>query len=215
MNYLSEATESPLAPVVFMLVLLLGAFVVAQDSNNDLYGPQAPENAAWLRVINGTSDSLATGIGDAELTLAFGEASSYVLVEPGTITVNLADEAVEVTVEPEQFLTVARLPDRTLVIKDPALRDISRGLLGLLNLTGLNDLALTTPEGDTVVSEVQPGEAAALPINTATTALEVLAGDTVIGTTQEHTFERGAAYTVVALDGPEGTVLVLLEASAD
>ena len=38
-----------------MLVLLLGAFVVAQDSNNDLYGPQAPENAAWLRVINGTS----------------------------------------------------------------------------------------------------------------------------------------------------------------
>lgn len=212
MTHSKRRNEAPFTVGVIALVLL-SSFSLAQ--NGDLYGPQAPAQAAWLRVLNGTAAELPVTVADKAVTLGFGEASDYLLAEPGSTTVSLGSELIEVTTAAGQFLTLAKLPGQTLLLTDPVLRDVSRGLLALLNLTDQPELSLLTPEGDTVVSGVAPGEAAALPISPATTSLNVFAADTLLGSTVEQEFERGAAYTVVALHGPEGTVLVLLEAGTD
>ena len=98
---------------------------------------------------------------------------------------------------------------------DPGLRDISRGLLGLVNLTDRPGLDLRVPDGPLVVGAVPPGWHDAIAVAEATSELEVVDSGTTVARLEARTFERGVAYAVVAVDTPQGIVAFVLTAAAE
>lgn len=199
------------AVTAWLCLALLAGMAMAQ-----LYGPEAPQDVAWVRVINaGDSDAITAEIGGTSLEIAFSEASPYMMVSPGNVSLVVDGEAVELVAEPETFFTVAALEESRVVVAEPGLRDVSRGLLGLMNLTQRPALSLLTPDGIPVVEDVAPGHADAVAVSAARTALDVAAGGEQVAQVAEHAFERGVAYTVVAIEAADGLLVVIATATAD
>ncbi len=187
--------------------------VAAQD---DLYGPAAPPDAAWIRAVNAeATGGLGIRVADGPLeSVAFGDATAYRVVEPGDVEVDLGGEMFTVRVEPTDFMTVVAHGDGPLVIADTALVDVSRGLLALYNLTGFERLELAVVDGPTVVADVGPGSQDAVAVNEAEVALKVRADDEVIGRLDARLFERGVAHAVIVVEGPDGPLVRYVAAVA-
>lgn len=197
---------------VLVLALVLLGMALGQG---DLYGPDAPQDVAWVRVINAATGTVTAEVDGQLLGVAFGQASAYLTVQPGTTSVTVDGHAVELSTEPESFHTVALTADGPLAVADPALRDVSRGLLGLMNLTGLPALSLLAPDGTPVIEDVPPGQAEAVAVSPARTGLQVTAGGELLVDVDEHAFERGVAYTVVVMQVEGDPVAVVVSSAAD
>jgi hypothetical protein len=182
-------------------LLLAWASVAAQPG---LYGPEAPADAAWVRVVNAAAPGgMAVRVADAAtVVLAWGGATRYWQVGPGSVTVDVGGSQFDLEVGPESFTTVAATQAGPVVVADPALRDASRGLLGLLNLTD-RPLTLRVPDGTVVVGDVPPGGHDALAVAAATTGLLITDGDEVLLRLEPRAFERGVAHAVVVFVGPD------------
>ncbi len=204
-------------PTLLALAALpFGAAQIA-SAQGGLYGPEAPVEAAWVRVVNaGAEGGVAVRIADGGArVIAFHEATRYALVEPGPVLLDVGGEAVALVAGPESFTTVAAMADGVVVVPDPALRDISRGLLGLVNLTDREGLDLRVPDGPIVVAAVPPGAHDAVAVAEATTELVVLDGGTVVARLEARTFERGVAYVVVVVETVDGIVAFVLTAAGE
>jgi hypothetical protein len=210
----SRRSPLPVCAVLALTALLLGTTCVAQGG---LYGPEAPLDAAWVRVVNvAAAGGMAVRVADAPtVVLPLGGATRYVQVAPGEVDLDVGGIHLSIEVGPESFTTVAATPDATVVIEDPALRDASRGLLGLLNLTDRPALTLRVPDGTVVVGDVPGGAHDALAVAQATTGLLVTDGDEVLVRLDPHEFVRGVAYVVIVFDGPDGLRAELLSTGAD
>ncbi len=203
--------------LAFALPTLLALAALIGSAHGGLYGPEAPIDAAWVRVVNaGAEGGVAVRIADGGTrVLALFEATRYALVDPGTVRVDVGGDAVALEVGPESFTTVAATAEGYLVVPDPALRDISRGLLGLVNLTDREGLGLQVPDGPTVVAAVPPGAHDAVAVAEATTELVVVDGGTTVAHLEARTFERGVAYAVVAVETVDGIATFVLTAAGE
>jgi alginate O-acetyltransferase complex protein AlgF len=194
-------------------LLLVWATVAAQPG---LYGPEAPADSAWVRVVNAAAPGgMAVRVADAAaVVLPWGGASRYWQVSPGPVAVDVGGTQLELEVGPESFTTVAATPAGPLVVADPELRDASRGLLGLLNLTDRN-LTLRVPDGTAVVADVPPGHHDALAVAQATTGLVITDGDEVLARLDPREYARGIAHAVVVFAGPDGFHAEVVSTVAD
>jgi hypothetical protein len=204
----------PRRPALVAVAFLLALATAAAQPG--LYGPEAPVDAAWVRVVNAAAPGgMAVRVADAAtVVLAWGGATRYWQVNPGAVTVDVGGTLVELDVGPESFTTVAATPGGPVAVPDPALRDASRGLLGLLNLSD-RPLTLRVPDGTVVVADVPPGAHAALAVAPATTGLLVTEGDDVLLRLEPRAFERGVAHAVVAFVGPDGLRAEVVSTVAD
>jgi alginate O-acetyltransferase complex protein AlgF len=195
-------------------VLLALATLPLSAAQGGLYGPEAPADAAWVRVVHaGTEAAVAARVADGEpWTLARYDATGYVLVDPGTVHVDVDGDVLALEVGPESFTTVAATAAGLVAVPDPALRDISRGLLGLVNLTDRVALDLQVPDGPIVVGAVPPGAHDAVAVAEATTELVVVDAGAVVARLEARAFERGVAYAVVVVETAEGLVAFVLTA---
>ena len=200
--------------VAWLTPLVVVALAQAQP---DLYGPEAPADVGWVRVVNGAvPGGVAVRVGDAQtVVLGLGDATRYARIDGGSVEIDVGGERTVVDVEPEDFLSVAATSTGVVVVRDPGLRDVSRGLLGLLNLTDRPALDLRVPDGNAVVSGVPPAAHDALAVAEATTALLITAGDEVLARLEPQTYERGVAYTVVVTETDAGVEAFLLRASSE
>lgn len=200
-----------------LLALLPLAAPSIADAQGGLYGPEAPADAAWVRVVNaGADDGVVARIGDGEaLDVAPRRATGYVRVDPGSVPVEVDGDVLTLEVGPESFTTVAATAVGPVAIPDPALRDISRGLLGLVNLTGLEGLDLQVPDGPIVVGPVPPGAHDAIAVAEASTELVVVHDGTVVARLEARTFERGIAYAVVVVETAAGVEAFVLTAAGE
>lgn len=181
-----------------------------------LYGPEAPQDVSFIRIINATGrDDVSVRLGDHEFVVEALQATAYHLTSPGTGAVVVNDETLAINTESEQFVSVVVLADGVVAVNDPILRDASRGLLGLMNLTDEPVVSLQTPGGDTVVSGVAPLASAAIAVSRARTELVVTTPVGTIARVPAHTYETGVAYTVALVDLPQGPRAILLIASID
>ena len=205
--------------VATLLALAALPFSAAQfaSAQGGLYGPEAPVEAAWVRVVNaGAEGGVAVRIADGSTrVLALFDATRYALVDPGPVRVDVGGEAVTLEVVAESFTTVAATGGGVVVVPDPALRDISRGLLGLVNLTDREGLDLQVPDGPIVVAAVPPGVHDAVAVAEATVELVVVDAGTVVARLEARTFERGVAFAVVAVETAEGIVAFVLTAAGE
>jgi hypothetical protein len=207
----STVTLAPPARALWLFVLVVASGVgSAQD---DLYGPQAPTDVAYVRAVNVVAaDGLGVRVGDGDLmALAFADATGYVAVAPGPVRLDLGGETFEVEAEVGAFLTVVAHPEGVWVIDDAPLQDASRGLLALYNLSDRAALELVVIEGievvAEVVTEVAPGEQAAVPVAEAEVALSVRSGDGDQVDLEPRVYERGVAHAVLVASGPDGLVV--------
>jgi len=188
-------------------MLVIAATVVWEArAQDDLYGPTAPPDAAWVRAINAeAAGGLGVRVADGPLTsLAFGDASAYQVVSPGSVTVDLGGVLHELEVEANAFLSVVASSDGMRIIDDAVLLDVSRGLLALYNLTAEEALDLGVVDGPDVVVGVGPWSQAAMLVAEAEVALEVRSGAVVVGVLEARVFERGVAHSVLVVEGPDG-----------
>lgn len=211
--------DAPPRPHRHAALALLALFVSLSigTAHAGLYGPEAPVDAAWVRVVNvGADGGIAVQIADGSAqVLALHHATRYTLVDPGPVRVDVGGDVQTVEVGPESFTTVVATGDGTVVVADPALRDISRGLLGLLNLTDRAALDLAVPDGAVVVGGVPPGAHEAIAVAEATTELAVVEDGVELARLEARTVERGVAYVVVVVDTAEGVVAFVLTAAGE
>ncbi len=200
---------------VTLAVMVIGVLLssLAQD---DLYGPSAPPDAGWVRALNAeASGGLGIRIANGPLeSVAFGDATPYHAIAPGDVRIDIGGDVTTVEVEAGTFVTVVATVDGPLVIEDTPLIDVSRGLLALYNLTQIESLELLVVDGPSVVSGVVPWSQAAVAVAEAEVALEVRAGDEVIGSLDARTFDRGVAHSIIVLEGQDGPVVRYLKAVA-
>ncbi len=206
---------------VTRIVLLVVALVAMAEAvrpafaQDGLYGPGAEPDAAWIRAVNARDPGgLGMRLNDGPLlSVAFGDATAYRAVEPGSVPVDLGGVRLEVDMPGGAFFTVVATGADPLVIEDEALIDVSRGLLGLMNLTDRPALTLATDDGTPVVEDVPPGAHRAVAVAQAEVGLRVEDDAGELGTVEPRLLERGVAHAVLVVDGPDGP-LVRLVASA-
>jgi hypothetical protein len=204
----SFATRPPVA-VLATACLLLWLLVGGASAQEDLYGPQAPTDVAYVRAVNasergGLGVRVADGVMEA---LPFAGATPYVAVPPGPVRLDLGGEEIEVEARVGDFLTVVAGPEGVWVIEDTPLRDASRGMLALYNLSDRASLDLVVVDGPEVVADVAPGEQAAVAIAEAEVALRVRSDEGDEIDLEPRLFERGVAHSVFVVGDPEGLVV--------
>ena len=204
-------------PLLTAVLLAIGA-ALAQGS---LYGPEAPADVAFLRVLNASSERVDAAVGAGEAAaLPPGAGTPYAPVptddarfeatRPGSDEAETASP----TLDAEAFATLLVTDDGVRVLQDEVLRDISRGLLVFVNATGA-PLSLRTADG-TVVFEEVGDDPASRTITGAEAAFEVVdpaTGEVVAGL-EARTYGRGAAHTILVREGADGLAVSYVAASA-
>jgi len=216
----------PSAPRKPVLVVLLFAAIVllaigAAAAQGSLYGPEAPADVAFLRVLNASSGSVDASVGGGEATaLPPGAGTPYAPVPTDEARFDVtrsgaeASETASPTLGPEAFATLLVTDDDVRVLEDEVLRDISRGLLVFVNATG-TPLSLRTSDGTVVFEEVGDTPASRT-ITEADAAFEVVdpATSEIVAGLETRTYGRGAAHTILVREGADGLAASDVAASA-
>ena len=204
----------PFAPrrhvaVLATACLLLWTLAGGASAQDDLYGPQAPTDVAYVRAVNaaergGLGVRVADGVMEA---LPFAGGTAYVAVPPGPVRLDLGGDEIEVTAQVGDFLTVVAGPEGVWIIEDTPLRDASRGMLALYNLSDRASLDLVVIDGPEVVTDLAPGEQAAVAIAEAEVALRVRSDEGDEIDLEPRLYERGVAHAVFVVADDEGLVV--------
>lgn len=192
----------PLRSALALLLLASTAWAAAQA---DLYGPDAPRDAAYLRFINAHSEQVQPAVDGAGFEpVEFAEVTPYAQLQPGDHVVTVGNRSMEFEARPESFTTIALLANEEIVFDDTPLRDISRGLLTLYNLRPEGSLTLRTADGTEVFASVPARESQSRVIAQAEVGLVVeLAGGEALSALEPRLLERGTAHSLIVL--PAGT----------
>lgn len=214
-GFRTKAGKPGNAPLLSWALGLIATFI-ASASAQGLYGPEAPADVAYLRLINASGDAVTMSVDGSEWQpLRFAEVSNYRPLEPGEHRVELAGREIVVSAAPEAFLTVVALKERALLLEDTPLRDISRGMLTLYNLTGDGALSLRTDQGAEVLTAVPPESAASVAISEAEVGLEVHRNGKRLAALETRLYTRGEAHAVIVLPTGSQPSLVYARAAAE
>ena len=204
------------APTLLILALALLSGAFAQPS---LYGPDAPSDVAFLRVVNASPNAVAAAVGGGTVEeLPPGNGTDYTPVPSDEVRFEVrrpeADEpeVVEPSVGAEAFVTLLVLEDETRLLEDEVLRDISRGLLVFVNATD-EPLTLRVEDGSVAFEDVGEEPASRTMAETAVGFDVVDANGDVVGSVERRLFARGVAHTILAFEGPDGPAVSYLAAS--
>lgn len=210
----------PRKPVICLRLIQITAFLLLSLSAvlaQGLYGPEAPRDVSYLRVMNASPGEAVTPVvgGTEWQALDFAEVSPYRQLPPGDHTVSIAGFEQALATQPESFTTLVVLEDELLTIADDPLRDISRGLLSFYNLTEESTLSLTTGDGTEVLSGVPPHSAAARTISEAEVELVVIEAGEPIGSLESQLYRRGEAHGIVVLPIGSSPQVIYVRAAAE
>lgn len=183
--------------VVILLVLLLtGGSVAAQDG---LYAPAVPEDAALVRVINATAETVSLDVGPLRFSdVAPSTATAYRPLLADVLVVSHDGAREVITAKERSFLSLVLRPGGMHVIEDERHTDPARAQLVVYNLAPSPvSLRATDPEA-TIIAEVGPGESGTRVVNAVSVSLGAYADDEQLVVT-EVDLERGESYTLVVI----------------
>ena len=209
-------------PVLNKLKVLLGLLLLAGvvQAQENLYGPDAALDVAYVRAVHAAPDAGAVEVASNDVVLGqleFTQVTPYTPLEPGTTSLSAGELSADVTLEAGEFYTAVVLLGEATLLTDEPLVDASRGLLTLYNLSSSDAVRLATADGETeIIGEVAPLTGNSTVVNQAEVALGVFAGEEQLGALEPRLLERGVAHGVFLFDGAEGPVVTYTAAeSAD
>lgn len=187
------------------LAALIALPVLAQD--DALYAPAPPAGAAFVRVINATTDKgdAAVGAGDA-VSIGIGEATPYAVVEDDTVSVALGGHSADVAAADGTFVSVVmRAEGEPLVLVDAANESRGKATVTLYNLTDAAGLALKTGDGTIeVVTPVAPGASGSRAVNPLSIGFKVFDGTEAVAEIPSEDLRGGQAYAVIVTQNSQG-----------
>lgn len=193
---------------VTTLLLLMG-LVTAQE---DLYGPSAPTDVAYIRVMHAAEGYSAFQAASGEMLfdpVDFLGVTPYYPFPAGRFNLSLADVVTNLTVEAGGFYTVVLLQGDSHLFDDDPLIDSSRALLTFYNLTNLLTDLKTFDASTVIFSEVGPLEAASIVVAEAEVAVAAFetTAEEPLAVLEPQLFSRGVAHSIILLDTESGFVL--------
>lgn len=186
-------------------------------ANRSVYGPEAPGDSAFVRVVNAVPGSppLEAELGSTRFgALAYGQASPYRPVTPDIYVFAAGSLEQELIPGAGRYYTVAALPDAVVVLEDPAHTDPARAQLFLYNLSTLPRVDLATADGKTaVVAGVKPRSSGLAVVNAVAARLAVRSGGAQLRAVGDLGLSRGSSFSVFVLGTPSSPVVLTLRAA--
>lgn len=199
---------------------LLVSINTAQAGEDALYAADAPDGAAFIRVVNADASgsiAQATVGGKVIKEIAPLEASPYIYLSAGNYQVDVAGKQVSVTMKKEEFYTVVvRNSGEVKVLKDVTFDNPRKALLSFYNLTDTGGVTLKTSDGKVdVIDSVGSLAVANREINAVRIALGAFQSGQALAKTGEVNLQRGKVFSVFAIDVGGEPRLVVAESRVD
>lgn len=199
---------------------LLVSMNMAQAGEDALYAAEAPDGAAFIRVVNAdASGALAEAtVGDKVIKeVSPLEASPYIYLPEGSYQVKVDGQQMTVDMKKDEFYTLVVLDSgETKLMKDVAFDNPRKALLSFYNLTGTGGVTLKTSDGKVDVIEAVDSLAVAnREINAVSIALGAFQSNKALATSSEVNLQRGKVFSVFAIDVGGEPRLVISENRVD
>jgi alginate O-acetyltransferase complex protein AlgF len=195
--------------VLFILVLAANSRgAVAGDAA--LYGPVAPANAGFFRVINLDPAQRLTVRNESGKTMAelpSGQASPYAFLAEGAHHLMLNDKPWDLTLHRGEQTSLIWQAGVVSAIAEQPFKDKSKARIVLYNLTK-SPLDLTTQDGKPIVTQVVSGQQNGRDVNAVKIPLGVARSGTVLTVTAPLSLQRGQVTSLFAIDRGSLALLV-------
>lgn len=186
-----------------LAVVLAGAAVLAtraaRAGDEGLYGPAAPPGSAFVRVFNGTAQSVIDArVGPEDFNeIAPFDASEFAFVPPGSYELTAGAVKQKITVQADRFYTAALLNGKVQLLDNERYGNRMKALVILYNLSGDSELSLKTADGKTaVVDKVAPNRSGQREVNAIRAQLALYKGDQRVAAVRQVNLERGRAFSL-------------------
>lgn len=205
----------------FLVVIsLFGAVSTVHAGEGALYAAEAPDGAAFIRVVNAdASGSLAQAeIGGKTIKEVEPlSASPYIYLPAGTYQLEVAGKATPVQMDKNEFYTAVVLDSgETKVLKDVAFDNPRKALLSFYNLTEEGGVSLKTADGKVAVIEsVDAISVDNREINAVKIMLGAFQSGEPLAKTPQISLQRGKVFSVFAIDVGGSPRLVVAENRVD
>ena len=194
----------------FALLLLVSAG--ALFSQDGLYAPSVPEDAALVRVVNATNEPLSVDLGPLRYDVGPRSASAYRPLQPGIFVVALGGERTVVEPPARAFLSVVASPVGITVFTDERHTDPARSQLVVYNVGSQPlEFRAVSPEAG-LVPDVMPGASGARVVNAIRVEVGAFVGDDPVATARLD-LERGESYALVVPASGSGVPGFVVRAS--
>jgi alginate O-acetyltransferase complex protein AlgF len=192
------------------------ALWVGSSVAQGLYEAAPPPDSTFVRVIN-----VQTGVaplspivgGKTLLTVAAKGHTDYYALPKGDKKYLLGKLSGSVALQAGKFYSLvvsgeAAAPKMS-VLEDPIPQNKARALINFYNLSSAPNLSLKTSDGKTtVIDKLEAGKVGSRAVNPLKVSLSAFADTQPLATLKDTAFERGFAYTLLAMGTPEKLELV-------
>jgi alginate O-acetyltransferase complex protein AlgF len=203
-------------PRTFLLLVtvLVVAGPLGAQGPRSVYGPSAPGDSAFVRVVNLLPDPVRVSLGATRIgPVTVSTVSSYEPVVPDVYQVRAGGNEREVVPQSGAWLTIACTRQGIVLFTDPPHTDPARAQVFLYNLSSLPSLDLKTADGKTaVIGGVAKEASAQVVVNAVTVTLAVFSGATRVGDAGKLPLARGSSYSVFAVDTGKGVQVLTVKA---
>ncbi len=199
-----------------LVVIALGISAPLAAAPGSVYGPSAPGDSAFVRVINAlpTVSSLRLDLGATRFQdIAYASVSAYRPVVPDVYLVRVGGMELEVIAKTRTYYTVACTASGILLFEDATHTDPARAQIFLYNLTSLDPLDLKTADGKTaVIKAVRPQTSDLKVVNAVNVSLAVFSGAARIGAPTSLALKRGSSFSVFVVGDPRKPTVLAAKA---
>ncbi|MDX1456348.1 MAG: alginate O-acetyltransferase AlgF [Marinobacter sp.] len=179
--------------------------VAAQAGEDALYAAEAPDGAAFIRVVNadasGSIPEASIG-GKVIEDIDPLETSPYIYLPEGTYALTVQGQSASVNMRKDSFYTAVVLDSGELQILEDATFDNPRkALVSFYNLTGNGDVALKTADGKVaIVESVGPLATANRELNAVKVALGAFSSGQALAKSAPVDLQRGKVFSFFVID---------------
>ena len=192
-----------------LTLVLLGAALIAADAaraDEGLYGPAAPPGSAFIRVFNGSGQSIVDAkIGAEDFNeIPPYDASEFTFVPAGSHTLTAGGAKQQLSLKADRFYTAAFMNGKFLVLDNERYGNRLKALVIVYNLAGTPDASLRTADGKTtVVEKVAPQSIGQREVNAIRTQLALYSGENRVASVKPIGLERGRAFSLFIAGTPD------------
>jgi alginate O-acetyltransferase complex protein AlgF len=186
------------------LLLLAPLASQAQESSAGLYGPVAPADSAYVRVLNlsGAPAEVMLSSKTKSQKVNAGQLGPYLFTPPGTRTVTVNQTAQDVDLQAKSAYTLVYDGSSLASIVDPYANDPTKALVAFYNLTD-QPLALKTKDGKhALVDNIDKNQSGVRPVNEVKIGLAAFNGEQNVATFDETLLKKGRSYSYLVV--PQG-----------
>lgn len=200
--------------LVVLFVCIFASIAGAQENPDEgLYDPVAPKGSAFIRFINvsGAEGAQISKANDKHYLFLDDKAyTPYYPVPAGETKLQFGKAFKNLVTEEGTYYTAGLfVGERLDVIQDPSQDNKSKAQIIFYNLSDQNDLSLKLQDGSIeIISPRKSGEMGNRELNPVKLVLSVYKGEDVYREVGPASLQRGATYSIIALNETDNTIWI-------